>query len=100
MTANRPTRDALFLRRFADQPRVLAYLRRRAAQEKMPVTVVAALVVLGIGERARVDRTSVLAAHRVRIVDVHPDAGGDTARAAKVNHARDVALAWVATTRT
>lgn len=65
-------------------------LRRRLARIGADETE--ARMLLGVGIRA--SREEILAAHRRRIADVHPDRNGDLAHdaASKVNAARDLLL--------
>jgi len=63
--------------------------RRRSAKPAMPLGDARAL--LGVGENASI--AEIREAHRRLIARVHPDAGGSTELANRVNAARDILIA-------
>jgi DnaJ family protein C protein 19 len=70
------------------------WLFGRARERSHAMSVAEARAVLGVGADA--DREQIRSAHRRLIAQVHPDAGGSSELARRVNVARDVALAALA----
>ena len=63
----------------------------RKPQHRRPSAIAAARGVLGVAAGA--DADTIRAAHRRLMADIHPDRGGSTEEARRVNAARDLLLA-------